>query len=159
MPDPVRELYVEAQGIADASPRAASVLLRVALERLLDGEGRTGKNLNDAIGKYVAEGGVPEALQQAMDTVRITGNDAAHPGDLRLDDTAGGTAALFEIVNELVDRLVGFRSRMARIYSSLDEDKTSTGRAPGRRNSSGWRRRATLIDLSPAVAWSREPTR
>lgn len=122
-PGSVKELYREAQAVAGASPRAAAVLLRVALERLMSEAGSSGKTLNDAIGDYVAAGGVPAELQQAMDTVRITGNDAAHPEELRLDDTAGGVAALFEIVNELVDRLVGFKARMARIYENLDPAK------------------------------------
>jgi hypothetical protein len=123
MPPSVLTLYREAQEIAKPSPRAAAVLLRIALERLLEDVGRGGKNLNKAIGDYVAEGAIPEELQRAMDTVRLTGNDAAHPGELKLDDTPGGTAALFEIVNELVDRLVGFKARMNRIYDSLDGEK------------------------------------
>lgn len=123
MPPSVGELYREAQEVAGASPRAAAVLLRVALERLLAEAGRDGKNLNDAIAEYIKEGDVPDELQQAMDVVRITGNQAAHPEQLRVDDSVGGTAALFEIVNELVDRLIGFKARMARVYSQLDEEK------------------------------------
>lgn len=123
MPAEVLELYREAQAVASVSPRAAAVLLRVALERLMAGVGHEERSLNAAIRAYVAEGGVPTELQQAMDTVRVTGNDAAHPGSLRLDDTPGGVAALFEIVNELVDRLVGFKARMSRIYGNLDSAK------------------------------------
>ncbi len=119
----MHELYEEARAVAGVSPRAAAALLRVALERLTAHLGYGEKKLNDAIGALVAEGRLAPDLQQAMDALRITGNDASHPGEVRLDDEAGGLAALFEIVNVLVERLVSIPTRISKIYGALPEDK------------------------------------
>jgi hypothetical protein len=123
MPDPVRELYEEARAVATVSPRAAAALLRVALERLTAHLGHGDKKLNDAIGALVAEGRLAPDLQQAMDALRVTGNDASHPGEVRLDDEAGGVQALFEIVNVLVERLVSIPTRISKIYDALPPAK------------------------------------
>jgi hypothetical protein len=123
MPALVLELYEEARAVLAVSPRAAAALLRVALERLTGHLGHADKKLNDAIGALVAEGRLAPDLQQAMDALRITGNDASHPGEVRLDDEAGGVTALFEIVNVLVERLVSIPARISKIYDALPEAK------------------------------------
>jgi len=123
MPEPVQELYDEARAVGALSPRAAAALLRVALERLTASLGHGDKKLNDAIAALVQDGLLPLDLQQAMDALRITGNDASHPGEVRLDDEAGGLTALFELVNVLVERLVSIPSRISKIYDALPASK------------------------------------
>lgn len=98
-------------------------LLRVALERLTGHLGYTEVPIDKTIGSLVAEGHLAPDLQQAMDVLRVTGNEAAHLGEVRLDEEAGGVTALFELVNVLVERLVSIPARISKIYDALPASK------------------------------------
>lgn len=123
MPDDVLALYREAGAIADISPRSASALLRTALEVLVQNHlGRNGK-LNDAIGDLVKDGLLDDELQQAMDVLRLVGNGAVHPKEIRLDDTKGEATAYFELLNIVVERLIVRPQRLNNLYAALPESK------------------------------------
>jgi Domain of unknown function (DUF4145) len=82
MPDDVRTDYEEADSISQLSPRGAAALLRLSIQKLCIHFGKKGKDLNGDIGELVADGNLPETIQQALDTVRVVGNEAVHPGEL-----------------------------------------------------------------------------
>ena len=80
LPDNVQEVYKEAAAIANQSPRAACALLRLAIEMLLKHLGEAG-TINEGI-KNLVKKGLDERIQQALDIVRVTGNNAVHAGKI-----------------------------------------------------------------------------
>ena len=77
----VRRDYIEASTLLDPSPRAAAALLRLAIQKLCMDLGLPGRNLNEDIGALV-ERGLDVRIQKALDTVRVIGNNALHPGQI-----------------------------------------------------------------------------
>ena len=84
----VSEVYEEAASIEQASPRAASALLRLCLEMLLKELkfGDEGDKLFERIGKAFAKGDMGPAIQKAADIVRVSGNHAIHAGQISGED-------------------------------------------------------------------------
>lgn len=89
MPDIVLSLYNEAASIAAKSPRGAAALLRLAIQVLCKELGEKGTNINDDIKNLVAKG-LPEIVQQSLDIVRVTGNNAVHPEQIDTDNPVVG---------------------------------------------------------------------
>jgi hypothetical protein len=83
--------------------------------------GEPGKNINTDIGSLVING-LPVIVQQSLDIVRVTGNDAVHPGQIDTDDreTVG---QLFKLVNVIVEYMIDLPKRVGGIYDSLPEEK------------------------------------
>lgn len=120
MPEEVKTDYLEAREIAAKSPRAAAALLRLALQKLMPSVGGKGDKLNDDIGQLVKQG-LPEKLQQALDVVRVIGNNAVHPGSIDLRDDSATAIALFGLINFIVDYMITQPKRILDLYSSLPE--------------------------------------
>ena len=118
LPDTVKELYDEAASIANQSPRAASALLRLAIEKLLEHLGEKG-NFNDGI-KNLVKKGLDTRVQQALDIVRVTGNHAVHAGVIDFDDTTN-VQTLFELINVIADTLITQSNRIKEMYDNLPE--------------------------------------
>ena len=119
LPDNVKAVYDEASAIANQSPRAASALLRLALQVLLEHIGKTG-NLNTNIKKLVKEGLHPQ-IQQALDIVRVTGNNAVHPGEILFDDPTN-VHTLFQLINVIANTLITQPKQTQELYDNLPED-------------------------------------
>lgn len=121
MPETVLKLYREASSIHTKSPRGAAALLRLAIQVLTKELGETGKNINVDIGNLVSKG-LPKIVQQSLDIVRVTGNDAVHPGQIDTDnpETVG---QLFKLINVIVEYMIDLPKRVGGIYDSLPEDK------------------------------------
>jgi len=114
--------YEEARAILDRSPRGAAALLRLAVEKICIELGAGGDNINKRIADLVSKG-LPEEVQQALDTVRVIGNEAVHPGQLDLRDDRDTAMALFSLVNFIVeDRITRPRQRSA-IYEMIPPGK------------------------------------
>ncbi len=121
MPRDVSKDYVEAQRVLPHSPRAAGALLRLALQRLMKDLGQEGKNINADIGMLVA-GGLSPQVAKAADIVRVTGNDAVHPGQIDTDD-AGTVGTLFSLLNYIVEQTITRPAELDAMFSDLPEDK------------------------------------
>jgi len=121
MPSEVNRLYLEATAIHTKSPRGAAALLRLSIQVLCKELGEGGKNVNTDIGNLVKKG-LPIIVQQSLDIVRVTGNDAVHPGQIDTDspETVG---QLFDLVNIIVEYMIALPKRVSGIYSSLPSDK------------------------------------
>lgn len=118
LPDEVREVYEEAANIANQSPRAACALLRLAIEMLLKDLGES-CSINESIGKLVKKG-LERRIQQALDIVRVTGNEAVHPGVIDFSDETD-VGMLFELINVIAESLISQPKRIQNLYNNLPE--------------------------------------
>jgi hypothetical protein len=87
LPEDIRGDYLEAQAIVGRSPRGAAALLRLCIQKLCKHLGEEGEHLWTDIGNLVRKG-LPPAVQEALDAVRVIGNEAVHPGQMDLRMTA-----------------------------------------------------------------------
>jgi hypothetical protein len=117
MPDNVRSLYLEAASVASKSPRGAAALLRLSVQLLCKELGEQGININDDIKNLVAKG-LPEIVQKSLDIVRVTGNEAVHPGQIDTDDPEV-VAKLFDLLNIIVEYMIALPKRVTGLYSAL----------------------------------------
>jgi hypothetical protein len=122
MPDEPKADYEEARSIVERSPRGAAALLRLAVQRLMVPLGQNGKDINDDIKALVADGLSP-LVQKALDTLRVTGNEAVHPGQIDFDDNRDVAVALFDIMNYIVEQVITRPKELDAIYDALPENK------------------------------------
>lgn len=124
MPIEVQVDYDEAARIYAKSPRGAAALLRLAIQKLMVHLGQPGKNINADIASLVSAG-LPSQIQQALDVVRVTGNNAVHPGQLDAND-ALVAEQLFPLVNVIVEYRISLPARIQEMYDALpDGTKTA----------------------------------
>ncbi|MGF6985219.1 hypothetical protein QFZ99_004696 [Paraburkholderia atlantica] len=114
--------FLEAREIMRVSPRGAAALLRLVIQKLCRHFGEPGKDINKDIGELVKKG-LPSELQQALDTVRVIGNEAVHPGEMDLRDSQGVADSLFVLVNLIVDRMITEPAKISALYRSLPATK------------------------------------
>ena len=118
MPEDAAMDYREAAEIADASPRGAAALLRLAIQKICVSLGQSGKNINDDIAELVRQGLDPR-IQKALDVVRVVGNNAVHPGELDIRDDRAIAGQLFGLLNLVVEIAITQPKHVAEIYDSL----------------------------------------
>ena len=124
LPDDIRQDYNEARSILNKSPRGAAALLRLAIQKLCQHLGQSGNNINADIKAMVANG-LPPRVQEALDSVRVIGNDSVHPGQLDLRDDRETAAKLFKLVNFVAAKMISEPKEIDDIYSGLPESKRS----------------------------------
>lgn len=123
LPPDCTEDYEEAREILPRSPRGAAALMRLVIQKLLPHLGATKKAIDAAIGELVASGKIKTQIQQAMDTVRVIGNESVHPGEMDLKDDRETALALFRIVNLIVETEITEPKRLEALYASLPKSK------------------------------------
>lgn len=117
LPASVRQVYEEAASIFTSSPRGAAALLRLGVQLFCIELGCPGKHINEDI-KLLVKRGLPELVQQSLDIVRVTGNNAAHPGQISTDDPEV-VIKLFGLINIVCEYMVTLPNRVNGIYSGL----------------------------------------
>jgi hypothetical protein len=122
LPDGVRADFEEARLIANQSPRGAAALLRLAVQKLCLHLGESGKNINADVASLVAKG-LPPKVQEALDSVRVIGNEAVHPGELDLRDDVATVSKLFRLINFIATKMITEPREIGEIYSGLPGDK------------------------------------
>ena len=118
----IRRDYDEASRILDLSPRGAAALLRLAIQKLCKELEPSGKDLNEAIKKLVTKG-LDVHIQQALDVVRVTGNEAVHPGQIDLSDDKATAETLFNLVNVIAEKMISIPIHIGELYNALPADK------------------------------------
>lgn len=137
MPEHLRPLYDEARAVADLSPRAAAALLRLLTEALLrEIAGAPKGKPFELIGQLVREKKLDEQTRMLADYLRITGNNAVHPGQITEDedeDAQKRVSMMFPFVNSLVQRLIADPAEIHELYEQLPaEAREATDRRDGR---------------------------
>lgn len=105
LPEEIKKDFEEARNIVELSPRGATALLRLAVQKLCKHLGEKGNNINEDIGNLVKKG-LPEKMQKALDSVRVIGNNAVHPGSIDLADDRETAYKIFGFVNIITDILI-----------------------------------------------------
>ena len=123
MEQEIQDLYIEASTIVNDSPKGATALLRLALQLLLKQLGKSGKNINRDIKDLVAEGLSPK-IQQALDLLRVVGNNAVHPGQINLEDGRDIAQKLFQILNFIADEMISKPKELDLLYADVVPEET-----------------------------------
>jgi len=119
----IKEDYYEAAEIVEKSPRAASALLRLTIEKLCKQQlEEKGKDLDECIGNLVNKG-LPVQIKEALDIVRVIGNESVHPGEINLDDNKDVAYKLFELVNIIAQDRITQPKEISKLHSSLPTKK------------------------------------
>lgn len=129
----IQALYAEAASVLTESPRGAAALLRLALQHLLVQLGKPGKNINNDIKDLVA-GGLSPRIQQALDVLRVVGNNAVHPGQIDMDDSRDVAAKLFQVLNFIAEEMITKPRELNELYSTVmpEEAKQYINKRDGR---------------------------
>src|SRR5438034_9966583 len=80
--------------------------------------GQPGKDLNTDIGKLVAAG-LPIQIQQALDIVRVIGNEAVHPGVLDLKGDHATASKLFGLINVIAETMISQPKRINEFFQTV----------------------------------------
>lgn len=122
IPEELKEDYEEARGVLAKSPRSSAALLRLCIQKLCAVLGEKGKNINDDIAELVKKG-LPVPIQQALDIVRVIGNEQVHPGELDVRDDPEIAGQLFELINLIVEDRIARPKQIQALYSRLPQGK------------------------------------
>lgn len=120
MPEKVKELYLEASQVIDISVKSAGALLRLALQCLCEELGYKG-NINSSIGEMVKDG-VDIRVQKALDTIRVIGNNAVHPGEINVNERREDILQLFSFLNYIVKSLISDKKIIDDLFNSLPDN-------------------------------------
>ncbi len=115
IPDDILRDYQEASTILDLSPRGATALLRLCIQKICIHLGEKGKDLNKDIGSLVKKGLSPR-MQKSLDTVRVIGNESVHPGQIDMKDDRETASKLFDLVNLIVDAMISQPKHIDALY-------------------------------------------
>ncbi len=118
LPEDIKADYEEARNIANDSPRGAAALLRLAIQKLCRHLGGKGENINDDIAELVKKG-LPVQIQQALDVVRVVGNNAVHPGQIDLNDNPQGVNNLFGLINFITEVMITQPKHITQLYNNV----------------------------------------
>ncbi|HBO5664190.1 DUF4145 domain-containing protein [Pseudomonas aeruginosa] len=122
MPEDVKKDYEEARLVVTHSPRAAAALLRLCVQKICEELLKTPGDINQQI-KTLVENGLPAKVQKALDSVRVIGNEAVHPGTMDLNDTPELALVLFRLLNLIVQDCITAPQEADDIYDMLPERK------------------------------------
>lgn len=120
LPESCRADFEEAREICASSHRGAAALLRLCLQKLLGEIGGKGEHIDSDI-KTLVQSGLDPHIQQALDVVRVTGNNAVHPLDMSREDLEDYVPVLFEMINMIVEERIARPRKIAERFAGLPE--------------------------------------
>ena len=63
--------------------------------------------------------GLSPKIQQALDLLRVVGNNAVHPGQINFDDNSEIAQKLFGILNFIAEELITKPKELEQLYADL----------------------------------------
>lgn len=120
MPGNVLNIYNEACLVLQHSPRSSIALSRLAIEQLVEHLGAEGKTLDNKIGDLVSKG-LPVTIQQMLDSVRVIGNNAVHPGQIEVEGNIDLAISLLTFINLIVDNQISQPKAIKSTYDLIPE--------------------------------------
>ena len=121
LPEDISQDFEEARQILTLSPRGTTALLRLCIQKLCVYLGEEGKNINKDIASLVSKG-LPVKVQQALDIVRVVGNNAVHPGQIDLKDNIEIANNLFGLINLICDVMITQPKHIEQMYNTVLPD-------------------------------------
>ncbi|WP_070865515.1 DUF4145 domain-containing protein [Neisseria mucosa] len=134
MPEDVKKDYEEAARIFIKSPRGAAALLRLGLQKLCIHLGEEGKNINADIRSLVKKEVLSGQVVKVADTLRITGNNAVHPGQIVDEDFDKVAAKMFDLINFIVKKAITEPKELDELYQLMPENARTAAEAQDKRN-------------------------
>ena len=122
MPADVLSIYEEARQVSGVSRKSAAGLVRLALQMLVDELEPGPGTIDKKIGALVRRGLDPQ-IQQAMDVLRVVGNEAVHPGTIDLESDDDWVPALFGLLNLIVEQMVSRPKHIGGLFQRLPAAK------------------------------------
>tara|TARA_R110000823_G_C15908179_1_gene497494 strand:+ start:283 stop:747 length:465 start_codon:yes stop_codon:yes gene_type:complete len=129
MPHDVKIDYEEAAKISAKSPRGAAALLRLGLQKLCKHLGKDGENINSDIRSLSEDNVLPPMVIKVADTVRITGNNAVHPGEMSEEDFDHVASKLFDLLNFIVKKAITEPKELEALYQKVPEKPRASAEA------------------------------
>ena len=120
MPEDIKSDYLEAASISARSPRGAAAILRLCVQNLCTELGFGQSKLDDAIAAMVSAG-LPTQVLNALDVVRVIGNNAVHPGRIDISDDQDAVAALAQLVNLIVEDRISKPRHISENFDKLPQ--------------------------------------
>ena len=118
IPEDIKTDFEEARTILSNSPRGSAALLRLCIQKLCTHLGEKGKNINADIASLVSKG-LPVKIQQALDIVRVVGNNAVHPGQIDLKDNMDTANRLFGLINLIAGVMITQPKHVEELYKNV----------------------------------------
>jgi hypothetical protein len=122
LPTDLQADFEEARSVLRLSPRSATALLRLVLQKLCKELGEPGDNINTDI-KNLVKKGLPVGVQQALDIIRVVGNEQVHPGQLDVRDNPDIAAELFRLINFIIEDRITRPKQIKALYDRLPSAK------------------------------------
>lgn len=123
MPENVKKEYIEAASIFSKSPKGAAALLRLGLQKLFVHLGEGGKDINKDIRSLAQKQTLPQLIINVADTVRLTGNNAVHPGEMNEEDIDYVASKMFSLLNIIVNKGISEPKELKALYELTPESK------------------------------------
>jgi hypothetical protein len=103
MPDLVQEDFEEAAAILNQSPRGATALMRVCIQKLVPLLKQDGKYLNNYISSLVRKA-LELEIQQAMEVLQILRNESGQPTSLQTQEDKEMALRFFDSLKAVLER-------------------------------------------------------
>jgi hypothetical protein len=122
VPLDVKNVYLEARNVVTSSPKAASALLRLSLQKLMIHLDENGKNLETDISNLMKKG-LPKKFRHALRAARVIGFDAVKPGEINPNDDVDSAVILFNLINMIVEATISQRKKVSRFHTTRSNPK------------------------------------
>jgi len=82
--------------------------------------GEKGENINEDI-KNLVKKGLNPLVQKSLDSLRITGNNAVHPGTINIEEQSEKVLKLFDLLNFIADKMITEPKEISSFYDELPD--------------------------------------